>query len=243
MPFTQPTNVAPDPLAMARLATAVAALATSAIAAITGACAILGCAPSPSPQAPTTPAAAPVAPPLQPLEDSDWLRFRSKRHRLSIPFPQGKTWQIRDSGTPWLVASHPGSHAVVLARSWIEPRPVSLQQCEALARKTTCELPEQSAASTIEQIDSNTRFSSAFSSRLVVALASDCAHPNTTAGYAFAFGVAGRNCVAIVVKTPAAQKATSTAQNIELAVRIIENTHYVPSIPSSSDRITMNDEQ
>lgn len=40
--------------------------------------------------------------------------------------------------------------------------------------------------------------------------------------------------MAILIKTPGTKEAASTAKDLELVVRIIENTLYLPSIPSSS---------
>lgn len=164
--------------------------------------------------------ALPSRPPNSPaphLKDGKWARFRSARHRLSIPFPDGKTWRIRDRGSQWLVASHRPTRATVIARRWIMPAPIGIDACVATARQGVleaatvtgiAEIPAETALSVVDRDESTSRFADGVSSRMVVGIRTGVAPSTSSAdaqgrtGYALGFGITGRTCIALVVQIP-----------------------------------------
>lgn len=187
------------------------------------------------------PAATPSPRPVQPeaapssgLQDADWGRFRSHRHGLSVPLPDGKSWRIDDHSDPWLDARHPGTGTRLRARTWIEPRPVNLSYCEAEARRFDPGLPQTDEASTIDAYETDALFAPEFSSRVVVGLGEMDPRSESIQGHVFVVGVAGRRCVVLSYTAGVSGPKSSTvlAEWLELGTRIVDNTLFVSRLPA-----------
>lgn len=184
---------------------------------------------------PTPPAVSIAAEPAASnLLDADWGRFRSQRHGLSVPLPEGKTWRIDDRSSRWLEAIHPPTDTRLRARTWLEPRPVNRAHCEAQARRFASDLPVADEPGVIEDGVTEDLFAPDFSSRLMVGMGDVSADSDILEGYVMAFGASGRRCVAMVftarVKGP--RGSAILGERLELGTRIAENTLYVSRLPS-----------
>lgn len=183
-----------------------------------------------------TPNAVKVLPEPSPsvLLDADWGRFRSPRHGLSVPLPEGKTWRIDDHSSRWLDAFHPSTETRLRARTWLEPRPVNRTHCEAEARRFSPDLPVVDEHGVIEDTVTNELFAPDFSSRWIVGMGNVNPGSDKLEGYVMAFGASGRRCLAMVFTTRVGGPKGSAilGERLELGARIAENTLYVSRLPS-----------
>jgi len=187
-----------------------------------------------------TPAAKPTPPPANPkaeppavLRDADWGRFRSQRQGLSIPLPEGKNWRIDDHSGRWLDARHPSTATRLRARSWIEPKPVNRDQCEAEARRLAPDLPVVQEQGAIDDHVSNEVFAPDFSSHVIVGVTEADPKSGALEGYVLVFGAAARRCVVLAFTTQVTGPKGSAVlgERLELGTRIAENTIYVSRMP------------
>lgn len=190
----------------------------------------MGC--GPAELASRTPPAVKPEPPAV-LLDADWGRFRSQRHSLSIPFPDGTSWRIDDHSARWLEATHPGTHTRVLARTWIERRPVSPDHCEREARRFAPNLPTPEPGGTVDEFASAELFAPDFSSKVVVGIEAADRATEALVGYVLASGAAGPICAVFWFSTQVqgAKGHEVLADRLELGTRIVENTIYVTRLP------------
>lgn len=190
----------------------------------------LACGPAvkPRPQPASPKAEAPAV-----LKDGEWGRFRSQRQGLSIPLPEGKTWRIDDHSDRWLDARHSGTGTRLRARTWIEPKPVNRDQCEAEARRLAPDLPVVDEHGAIDDHVSSDLFAPDFSSHVIVGV--NDANPTSGAleGYVLVFGAAARRCVVLSFTTQVngPKGSAMLGERLELGTRIAENTIYVTRMP------------
>lgn len=182
------------------------------------------------------PAPGPVQPepvPASVLQDANWGRYRSPRHGLSLPLPDGTSWRIDDHSTAWLDARHPGTGTRLRARTWIEPRPVNLTHCESEARRFAPDLPQTDEAGTIDAYETNELFAPDFSSQVVVGLGEVDPKQESIQGHVLVVGVAGRRCLVLSFTANAAgpKGTTVLAERLELGTRIADNTLFVSRLP------------
>ncbi|MFW5739172.1 MAG: hypothetical protein ACOC1F_02275 [Myxococcota bacterium] len=192
----------------------------------------LGCgANNPAPK----PAEKPAPAPPSVLHDDDWGRFRSHRHGLSVPFPDGESWRIDDTTSLWLDARHPGTSSRLRARAWLEPKPVSRAYCESEARRFAPDLPQPDEAGTIDEYETGELFAPDFVSHVVIGLGELAPNTDVIGGYVLAIGVAGRRCAVLSFTTQVSggPKATTVlAERLEIGTRMAENTLFVSRLPS-----------
>ena len=182
--------------------------------------------PEPRPQQPK--AAAPSI-----LQDANWGRYRSPRHGLSLPLPDGTAWRIDDHSSGWLDARHPNTGTRLRARTWIEPKPVNRDYCEAEARRFAPDLPQTDESGTIDAYESNELFAPDFSSKVVVGLGEVDPKDESIQGHVLVVGVAGRRCLVLsFTASVAGPKGTTVlAERLELGTRIADNTLFVSRLP------------
>jgi hypothetical protein len=127
--------------------------------------------------------------------DARWGKFHSKRFRLQLPLPDGKTWRIDDHSKEELVATHEATHTRLRLLATKEEELVNRAKCEERARArgwVTGEL------TTVE--DAVTVGPEAYDSRMWVALA--VARPGAPlAGHVYLFGAFIRSCLLVHVTT------------------------------------------
>jgi hypothetical protein len=170
------------------------------------------------------------------LLDKDWGRFESHRHGLSVPLPEGVTWKIDDRSSPWLDALHVSTQTRVRARSWNEAKPMSPRLCEERARQFDPGLPVIADSAVLEDQSGHLLFAPDFSSRFTVGLGQVSQNSDELEGYVLGFGAAGKKCVAMVViaKTTGPKASVSIAEHLALGSKIVEDTHYVSTMPSGA---------
>jgi hypothetical protein len=167
------------------------------------------------------------------LKDGDWGRFRSQRQGLSIPLPEGKTWRIDDHSDRWLDARHPATATRLRARTWIEPKPVNRDHCEAEARRLAPDLPVVDEHGAIDDHVSSELFAPDFSSHVIVGVNDADPKSGALEGYVLVFGAAARRCVVLSFTTQVNGPKGSAVlgERLELGTRIAENTIYVSRMP------------
>ncbi len=191
--------------------------------------ATVACAPTAQPK-PKDAVASP--PPAAILIDENWGRFRSRRHGLSVPFPDGTSWRIDDHSSQWLDATHVAGVRVRL-RSWVEPKPVSWQHCEREARRLAPDIPFRQEGGAIDEYVSHELFAPDFTSGVVVGLSAADPHTQTLQGHVLAFGASARRCVIYWFHASAngPKGAPMLGDRLELGTRIAENIIYVARLP------------
>lgn len=191
--------------------------------------------PSCSPRVQPEPRAARPQPPTTTfLRDVDWGRFRSQRQGLSLPLPDGKTWRIDDHSDRWLEAVHPPTATRIRARTWIAPKPVSREHCEAQARSFAPDLPVIEGAAALDDRISHDLFAPDFTSRVRVGIGEADPVSGVLEGHVLVFGAAGRRCVAFALSTrvQGPKGAEELADRLEIGVRIAEGTLYADRLPA-----------
>ncbi len=177
-----------------------------------GALGLAACSPPPAaPVAKTASAPEPHAAVFA-TEDAAWGRFHSKRHFLSVPLPDGKTWKIDDRTTPALVATHAPTSSTLRIAVTRETELMSRSRCEARARETGW-VPEN--LTTLEEhVQTGPE---AYDSRIWVAL--QPGKPGgVVEGHVFLFGGFLRQCLLVhyTTQVPSAQDEDALSSRMAL---------------------------
>ncbi len=174
---------------------------------------LTACGPSTArPHAPPKPAPRTAA--RYPGDDASWVRYSSKRFRLSFPLPDGKAWRIDDRSQPALTAVHEPTDSRVLVLATREDELVNRQKCEARARALGW-IPSTPLA-TVD--DEATVGPETYDSRIWVAL--DVSHRGAGLdGHVYLFGARVRQCLLVHVSThvASAQEEDILSERLALA--------------------------
>jgi hypothetical protein len=125
------------------------------------------------------------------------LRYRSPRFKLSVPLPDGHTWEIDDHRGRVLVASHAPTRSTLTVYSSAEPELMNRQSCEAHARQIglfALRDPRTVA-------DEVTVGPDAYDTRIWIALEAGTSPGSPLTGHAFLFGAYVRKCLFVHYET------------------------------------------
>jgi hypothetical protein len=157
-----------------------------------------GCALSPPAAGPAT-AAAPQRPEpkLVPseLDDTAWADVASRRQSLVVRLPMRATWRVTDDDEPWFLALHAGTGSELRLRTWLAPRQVRPEECQAQARLWRPSIPPIDDEAVVRR---RLRAPSDFSGEIVVGVAPG---ESGLEGHALAFGASVGRCYAAVFTT------------------------------------------
>jgi hypothetical protein len=187
-------------------------VAWSLLCALSGACAAAPAEPKPSAAQPTRPTPAPLAPEL---DEGSWGTVISARHSLELPLPEGASWSLDDSTTPWLVARHERTRSELAARIWRAGRLVRPADCDRQARLWNPAIPEALAESVLET--RSVTAPAGWTTELTVGV-ERVASGVELRGFALAFGVTVGRCYAFVYTTLATGAGAEASIGRRLAI-------------------------
>jgi hypothetical protein len=162
--------------------------------------------------------AAEVGPPD--LTTGVWGEYRSARFDLRLPLPDGASWRVEDSRSPWLEARHAAANTNLLVRTWPEVGTANRQACEARARLWR-DLPGRERADIVDRrrID----VPPGFDTIVEVGVTPETKGARgdlAIEGFAMAFGGWAHRCFAFVLTTKASGKDAERLVAVRLATMV-----------------------
>ena len=159
------------------------------------------------------------------LATGAWGEYRSDRFDLRLPLPDGPSWRVEDSRSPWLEASHDAASTRLLVRTWTEAGTANRAACEARARLWR-DLPARERADIVDRRRINVP--PGFDTIVEVGVIPEGKTANTSKapgelaidGFAMAFGGWARRCFAFVVTTRASGKGAERLVAVRLATMV-----------------------
>lgn len=156
------------------------------------------------------------------LASGAWGEYRSARFDLRLPLPDGPSWRIDDSRSPWLEATHEAANAHLLVRAWAEPGRANRAACEARARLWR-ELPAREEADIVDRRRVNVP--PGFDTIVEVGVTPETRGARgggdpAIEGFAIAFGGWARRCFAYVLTTKASGKGAERLVAVRLATMV-----------------------
>jgi hypothetical protein len=164
--------------------------------------------------------AAEVGPPD--LTTGVWGEYRSARFDLRLPLPDGPSWRVEDSRSPWLEARHAAANTTLLVRTWPEAGTANRAACEARARLWR-DLPARERADIVDRRRINVP--PGFDTIVEVGVMPETRSARgggdlAIEGFAIAFGGWARRCFAYVLTTKASGKGAERLVAVRLATMV-----------------------
>jgi hypothetical protein len=148
-----------------------------------------GSAPHPHPHKPE--------PKLAPSElgDTGWGDVESRRQSVVVRLPVRAAWRVEDDKEQWFLARHEATGSELRVRTWVAPRQVRAEECQAQARLWRPSIPPVDDESVVRR---RLRAPDDFFGEVVVGVS-----PGETGleGHALAFGASVGRCYAAVFTT------------------------------------------
>ena len=167
--------------------------------------------------------AAEVGPPD--LTTGVWGEYRSARFDLRLPLPDGPSWRVEDSRSPWLEARHAAANTNLLVRTWPEAGTANRAACEARARLWR-DLPARERADIVDRRRINVP--PGFDTIVEVGVTPESPKNKSARGsselaiegFAMAFGGWAHRCFAFVLTTKASGKDAERLVAVRLATMV-----------------------
>ena len=129
------------------------------------------------------------------LSDSAWGNVESRRQSLVVSLPVRAGWRVDDDAEPWFLARHAATGSELRLRTWIAPRQVRAEECQAQARLWRPSIPAIEDETVVRR---RLRAPDDFFGEVVVVV-----EPGTNGleGHVLAFGASVGRCYAAVFAT------------------------------------------
>jgi len=129
------------------------------------------------------------------LGDTGWGDVESRRQSVVVRLPVRAAWRVDDATEPWFLARHAPTGSELRIRTWVAPRQVRAEECQAQARLWRPSIPPIEDETVVRR---RLRAPEAFFGEVVVAVA-----PGDSAleGHAMAFGASVGRCYAALFTT------------------------------------------